>query len=179
MVRSRGGLGNYDAAMRAGVLLLLSVAVASAEPDCQPGGDATLAALNAVRVRAQQCGERLWPAATALRPNAALAASARRYALELAARDRIDHLGAAGASLRTRLREAGYLMRVSGENLAGGPETLDEALAQWLGSPAHCENLMGAEFEEFGLACVAGPGHFQRYWVLHVAAPARPGPSGR
>jgi uncharacterized protein YkwD len=63
-------------------------------------------------------------------------------------------------------------MRVSGENLAGGPQTLDEALAQWLASPTHCENLMAAEFEDFGLACVASRGRLQRYWVLQMAAPA-------
>ena len=80
-------------------------------------------------------------------------------------------LAATGSSLRTRLRAAGYAMKLSGENLAGGPETLDEALAQWLDSPAHCENLMLAEFQEFGLACVPGPGRFQRYWVLHLATP--------
>ncbi|KQW45650.1 MULTISPECIES: CAP domain-containing protein [unclassified Roseateles] len=144
---------------------------ALAEPVCQPSVDATGAALNAVRARAQQCGERLWPAATGLRASPVLAEAARRYAQELAARDRIDHTGAAGSSLRTRLREAGYAMKVSGENLAGGPETLDEALAQWLDSPAHCENLMLAEFQEFGLACVSGPGQFRHYWVLHLAAP--------
>lgn len=153
------------------VALLCASAVA-AEPGCQPPSDAAVAALNAVRAQAQACGQRTWPAAPALRESPVLALSAQRYARELAARDRVDHIGAAGDSLRARLREVGYVMRVSGENLAGGPETLDEALAQWLASPAHCENLMLADFQEFGLACVTGPGRFQRYWVLHVAAPA-------
>ena len=174
MVRRDRPLGNYDAAMRLCLPLLLCATLARAEPDCQPGPEAAQAALNALRARSQQCGERLWPAAAGLRPNTVLAGSARSYALELAARDRIDHIGAAGSSLRARLHEAGYVMRLSGENLAGGPETLAQALAQWLASPAHCANLMGAEFQEFGLACVTGPGRFQHYWVLHVAAPAGP-----
>ena len=160
--------------MRALLPLLLGVAglaPAVADEGCQPATEAAHAALNALRARAQQCGGRVWPAAPSLRPNPVLAESAHRYALELAARDRVDHVGAAGTSLRTRLREAGYAMRVSGENLAGGPETLDEAMAQWLASPAHCENLMLADFQEFGLACVNGPGQFKHYWVLHLAAP--------
>lgn len=158
--------------MRAGLLpLLLFSSLVAADPGCEPGVDAAVAALNAVRAQARQCGERSWPAVAPLRPHALLADSARRYAVELAARDRLDH--AAGASLRTRLREAGYAMRVSGENLAGGPETLDEALAQWLASPAHCENLMLSDFQDFGLACESGPGKLQRYWVLHLAAPAK------
>jgi uncharacterized protein YkwD len=161
--------------MRALLPLLLSLAClppAAAQEGCQPAGDAVLARLNALRAQPQACGERLWPAVAALRASPVLAESARRYAVELAARDRIDHVGAAGTSLRTRLRESGYLMRSAGENLAGGPETLDEAMAQWLASQAHCENLMVADFQEFGLACVAGPGKLQRYWVLHLAAPA-------
>ena len=142
------------------------------EPVCQPTDEATQAALNALRARAQRCGDQLWPAVPALKVNAVLSESARRYAQELARRDRIDHVGEAGLSLRARLREAGYTLRVAGENLAGGPETLDEVLAQWLTSAGHCENLMGAGFQEFGLACATGPGQYQRYWVLHLAAPA-------
>lgn len=155
------------------LLGLTSLVPAVAQEGCPPSGEAVMARLNALRAQPQACGERVWPAVAALRASPVLADSARRYAQELAARDRIDHVGAAGTSLRTRLREAGYLMKSAGENLAGGPETLEEAMAQWLASPAHCENLMVAEFQEFGLACVAGPGKLQRYWVLHLAAPAK------
>ncbi len=63
-------------------------------------------------------------------------------------------------------------MQVSAENLAGGPETLDEVLAQWLASPAHCEHLMAADLQEFGLACAAHPDSQRRYWVLQLATPA-------
>jgi uncharacterized protein YkwD len=158
--------------MRACLALALWTSVAPAAPDCQPEAGAAVAALNAVRAQAQSCDGRQWPAAPALRWQATLGESARRYARELAARDRLDHVGADGATLRTRLREVGYVMRLSGENLAGGPETLDEVLALWLASPAHCENLMGADFQEFGLACVPGPGRLQRYWVLQLGSPA-------
>ncbi|WP_422011616.1 CAP domain-containing protein [Roseateles sp.] len=159
--------------MRACLPLLLFASLAVAEPDCQPAGEAAQAALNTLRAQAQPCGGRVWPAVQALRASPQLAESAQRYARELAARDRVDHLGAAGASLRVRLREVGYAMRLAGENLAGGPDSLDEVLAQWLASPAHCENLMLADFQEFGLACVSGPGQLQRYWVLHLAQPAK------
>ena len=165
--------------MRVLPLLLLSltgVALAAPQVGCQPDLDAATRALNTLRAQAHACGDRLLPPAPALRWQAALGDSALRYAHELARRQRLDHIGSAGTSLRTRLREAGYVMRVAGENLAGGPETLDEALAQWLASPAHCENLMAADFQEFGLACVAGGGALQRYWVLHLAAAASPQP---
>lgn len=149
---------------------------ARALDDCEADAERAQRALNALRARSQACDSRVWPAVPPLRWHAKLAESARRYAVELATLDRLDHVGAHGATLRTRLREVGYVMRMSGENLAGGPETLDEALAQWLASPTHCENLMAADFEDFGLACVAGPGRLQRYWVLQLATPAAPRP---
>jgi uncharacterized protein YkwD len=158
------------------LLSLAAAAPAALAADCQPEAEAAARTLNALRVQAQRCGGRLWPAAAALRWHPALAESSRRYALELARLDRLNHVSASGATLRTRLHAAGYALRVSAENLAGGPETLDEALAQWLASPGHCENLMAADFQEFGLACVAGPGRLQRYWVLQLAAPARSNP---
>lgn len=162
------------------VLLLsfISSGLASAAPDggCQPELQAAAAVLNALRAQAHQCSEHLLPAAPALHWQAALGESARRYAQELARRDRVEHVGEAGESLRARLHEAGYALRIAGENLAGGPETLDEALAQWLASATHCENLMAAEFQDFGLACATGPGHWQRYWVLQLATPAAAAP---
>lgn len=155
------------------LVLLTWAGMAVAEPvgDCRPDAEAAARLLNATRSHAQVCGGRRWPAAQALRWQGLLEQSSRRYALELAARDRLDHIGASGATLRTRLHETGYVMRVAGENLAGGPESFEEALAQWLASPAHCENLMAADFEDFGLACVTGPGRLQRYWVLQMGAP--------
>ncbi len=153
------------------LLSLAGMAAAAPGADCRPDAEAAARLLNAARGHAQLCGGHSWPAAKALRWQGLLAESSRRYALELAARDRLDHIGANGATLRTRLHEVGYVMRVSGENLAGGPESFDEALAHWLASPTHCENLMAADFEEFGLACVTGPGRLQRYWVLQMAAP--------
>lgn len=158
------------------LLSLVAAAPAVLAADCTPDVEAAARVLNALRAQAQRCGDRPWPAAAALRWHAALGESSRRYATELAALDRLSHVSASGATLRTRLHEAGYAMRVSGENLAGGPQTLDEALAQWRASPGHCENMMAADFQEFGLACVAGPGKLQRYWVLQLAAPARSSP---
>ncbi|HLO94381.1 MAG TPA: CAP domain-containing protein, partial [Burkholderiaceae bacterium] len=64
-------------------------------------------------------------------------------------------------------------LRAVGENLAAGPLGLDEAFALWTSSEAHCSNLMRPDFEELGLACVAGSGRYERFWVLHLAAPAR------
>ena len=155
---------------------LLAAAPVASATDCQPDPEPAERALNALRAQAQTCGERLWPAVPALRWHATLGASAQRFAAELAAHDRLTHVSASGATLRMRLHQAGYAMRTSGENLSAGPATLQEVLDQWLDSPAHCENLMLADFQEFGLACVSGPGRLERYWVLQLGAPLAPRP---
>lgn len=151
---------------------LLTLLPLAAWPACTPPADVVQAALNALRSQSRGCGASTWPAVAPLRWQPLLDASARRHAGELAAQDRLSHAGAGGASLRARLREAGYVMQVSAENLAGGPETLDEVLAHWLASPAHCEHLMAADLQEFGLACAAHPHSQRRYWVLQLATPA-------
>jgi uncharacterized protein YkwD len=133
-----------------------------------PGGEdvqAAVSRVSALRAQARACGA----AAPPLRWEPRLAVSARAYAEELARRDTLSHEGQQARSLRERLRAAGYRMRLGGENLAAGPSTLDEALSQWLLSPAHCENLMSADFEHMGLACAeAAGGVYGRYWVLHL-----------
>ncbi|RZL93380.1 MAG: CAP domain-containing protein [Variovorax sp.] len=158
------------------VLLLiwgLAAARAAGAGDCQPDPDTAIRTLNAVRAEAQRCGARSWPAVAPLRWHETLALAAQRHAAELASLDRLEHVSLNGATPRARLREAGYAMRITGENLAGGAETLAEALDQWVASAAHCENVMFLDFEHAGLACATGSGRLQRYWVLTLAAPAR------
>jgi uncharacterized protein YkwD len=110
-------------------------------------------------------------AAAALRWDEQLAVSSTRYAAELARRKTLSHEGQVAATLAERLRAAGYPMRSAAENLASDRNEPFEALLQlWLASPAHCRNLMDADFRDAGLACVSGEGDAagQRFWVLHL-----------
>ena len=161
-------------AIIAAVLLTAACMMVQAEPvaesptDCQPAAEPALAALNSLRASARMCGATLFAAAAALRWDARLHASARSFAEELARRDTLSHQGQVLRSLRERLRTSGYVLRSAGENLAAGPTDLDEALQHWLLSREHCENLMLADFRDVGLACVSGPGRYERFWVLHL-----------
>jgi uncharacterized protein YkwD len=104
-----------------------------------------------------------------------LAGSAHEQALDLAQHDRVSHIDARQRGFGTRLREAGYAARGAGENLAAGQNNLEDALASWLASPAHCANLMRPEFRDVGLACVQRRGsRYERFWVAHLGAPLRP-----
>lgn len=148
-------------------------AVTAPAPDCPPGVEDALRLANAWRAEARRCGARDFAPARPLRWNAALADSALRFAGELAARDELSHQGLSSPSLRERVKGAGYLLRSVGENLAAGPLGADEVFALWAGSEEHCSNLMQPAFEDMGLACVSGTGRHERFWVLHLAAPAR------
>lgn len=157
-------------AIAAGAMAALAQTGAAMAQPCQPGPaiEEALRRLNALRAGARSCVAAM-PAAAPLRWDTRLAASAQAYAEELARRDALSHEGQQARSLRERLRAAGYRMRLGGENLAAGPSNVEEALAQWLTSPAHCENLMAAEFEHMGLGCAqAAGGVYGRYWVLHL-----------
>jgi uncharacterized protein YkwD len=160
--------------------LSLVSAAALAQPSlpdevCSPPAEQVLAALNALRAGARSCGAHPLPPAPLLRWDARLAHSARLYARELAQRETLSHDGLRSRSLRERLNQAGYAMRLGGENLAAGQTSLEEVLQQWQLSASHCEILMGAEFEQAGLACVsASQGRYRHYWVLHVGLGSDP-----
>lgn len=171
-------LGRWSLALpMAGLgLALAQAAEAGAAKSCPSEAElrAELARLNAFRALPQSCGAHRLPAAPALRWDARLEASALAFASELSHGDQISHRGLKGSSLRQRFHQSGYVMRRAGENLAAGQESLDEVLATWTLSASHCENLMQAEFIDAGLACVVGPGRYDRYWVLHLGRPVEP-----
>ncbi|WP_077036351.1 CAP domain-containing protein [Pelomonas sp. KK5] len=149
---------------------LLALALPWAHADCQPAAEQALAAVNALRARAQVCGGQPMAAAPPLRWNAMLAGSARLFADELAQRGVVTHEGQVSRTLPARLRAAGYRVQRAGENIAAGEQDLDDVLAQWLSSPDHCANLMQPEFQDVGLACTDGGTRYARFWVLHLGA---------
>jgi uncharacterized protein YkwD len=158
------------AAALVGMLLSCALAAQPTVDGCAglPAQAELLQQLNALRSIARICGEQPWPAAPALRWDERLQRSASLYAQELARRQAISHVGERSHALRERLAEVGYPMRVGGENLAAGSADMDQTLRQWLASPAHCNNLMAADFDDAGLACVATADGYRRYWVLHL-----------
>ena len=56
------------------------------------------------------------------------------------------------------------------ENLTAGSRTIDQAVARWMASPAHNENLLLPGARRIGLARADSPGEgFERYWALVLA----------
>ena len=115
---------------------------------------ATLCLLNAER------GERqLRPLAS----NRRLARAADRHTDDMVKRGYFAHDSRNGDSFADRIRDTGYLSKVStwvvGENLAWGSgerATADAIVRAWMDSPAHRANILNGRFREIGIALTLG-----------------------
>jgi uncharacterized protein YkwD len=76
-----------------------------------------------------------------------------------------EHTGSDGSQPKDRVKRAGYQSRLTGENIALGPESAEEVVAGWLASPGHCENIMDARFQDIGVGIASGRKRGQIYWV--------------
>ena len=128
---------------------------------------AILNAINNARAEARDCndGRGVVGPSVALTWNSELYASAYEHSNDLAISNTFSHDGSGTASDITgsnngnasqfyaRINANGYTnYTLIGENIAGGQESIELALIAWLGSPAHCQNIMESEFTEIGVA---------------------------
>lgn len=105
-----------------------------------------------------------------------LTRAAQAHSEDMAYNDFVGHHGSDGTTGHQRGRAAGYPVRLLGENLQMGLATVDEAVAAWMESPAHRENLLRPQFEDMGIGYVflesdGGRARYGHYWTLVLAAP--------
>jgi uncharacterized protein YkwD len=135
-----------------------------------------LARVNVVRARGASCGSagRFGPAGP-LAWNDRLARAAERHSRSMVAGNFFSHTGTGGDELRQRADAAGYEWRTLAENIAGGRDTVNGVVDQWLASPGHCANLMRPEIVHVGVACVPGTARntYTHYWTMALGAPPR------
>jgi uncharacterized protein YkwD len=128
--------------------------------------------INAARAVARQCGDTAFGAAPALRWNDKLAAAASAHSADMAARNYFSHTNPEGLSPSDRTQAAGY-GRSTGENIAVGQRSMDEAIAAWLKSPGHCSNIMSTRYQDYAIGCApsesAQYGGF--YWTQSFGIP--------
>jgi len=127
--------------------------------------------VNEARSRSRRCGSERFGAASPLALSRKLDEAAGDHARSMARRNFFDHRGADGSQPRDRVLRAGYQFRLTGENIALGPESAEEVVAGWLASPGHCANIMDARFEEIGVGLATGRGRGKIYWVQSFGAP--------
>jgi uncharacterized protein YkwD len=159
-----------------GCLLSLAGALASAAAappapcDRLQAGD-VLAQVNALRAQGGVCGGRGAQAPSApLVWSPQLQTLAEQQAGWMAESGAMAHQGPGGEGLAQRARDANYAHARIGENLAHGQRSVDQVLAGWSASEAHCMNLHDGRVTEMALACV--PGRDGRpFWTLLTGRP--------
>jgi uncharacterized protein YkwD len=128
--------------------------------------------INQARAKSRRCGGKLFPAAPPLQSNDLLRAAAETHARDMLEHSYFAHDGHDGSNPAQRAAAEGYTYRLIGENIASGPTTAAEAVAGWLASPEHCENLMDARFTDSGVAFAASThGPPRIYWVQEFGTP--------
>ena len=127
--------------------------------------------VNAARSSGRRCGSERFAAAPSLGVSRKLNEAAASHARDMARRRFFDHRGADGSQPKDRVLRAGYQPRLTGENIALGPESAEEVVAGWLASPGHCANIMDARFQDIGVGLATGRKRGQIYWVQTFGAP--------
>ncbi|CAA6827193.1 MAG: Transporter [uncultured Sulfurovum sp.] len=143
--------------------------------------DEILNAINEARAISRDChdGNGVVSAAPALIWNNELYASAYEHSYDLAQSNTFSHYGSGttfditgsnngkSSYFNDRIKANGYTGYKSiGENIAGGQESIQEAVNAWLASPTHCTNLMNANFQEIGVAVATNASsEYGIYWT--------------
>ena len=127
--------------------------------------------VNAARSKKRKCGSERFAAAPPLSVSPDLEDAAADHARDMARKKYFDHRGSDGTQPKDRVLREGYQPRISGENIALGPESAEEVVAGWLASPGHCANIMDSRFQHIGVGVATGRGRGQTYWVQTFGAP--------
>jgi uncharacterized protein YkwD len=138
----------------------------------QAAGRRILDLINQARAAPRTCGNERFNAAPPLRWNEMLADSSLRHSEDMARNNYFAHNSRDGTASWDRVERAGYRYRTTGENIAGGQQSPEEAVAGWIKSPGHCANLMNPEFVDMGAAvAVNRRSSLGLYWTQEFGAP--------
>ena len=122
----------------------------------------------AARISAYRKSKGLPPVAVSARLNAIAASHARA----MASAGRMAHVLPGEGSFPSRLNGGGYDAAIAAENIAAGPQNLDQAFDSWRRSSGHNANLLKPGVTEIGIAVAYTPGgRYRDYWALVLATP--------
>ena len=84
---------------------------------------------------------------------------------DMATKGYFSHTDSTGRDSFTRMRSFGYTYNTwLGENIAAGFSDAANTFSQWKNSPSHNENMLLADFKVIGIARVANPSAYYRYY---------------
>ncbi|BDG71538.1 CAP domain-containing protein [Roseomonas fluvialis] len=146
------------------ILALLAMPAQAADPGLQ---QAMLAEVNAIRARAGRAPVAL---------DARLSRAALEHSIDMLRAGQLGHTGSDGSDPGRRITRAGYAWRSYRENVGAGYQDLRQAMAGWMGSAGHRDNILAADVTQVGLGFAAGPGMMpgnvpRLFWTMVLAAP--------
>ena len=126
-----------------------------------------LALVNERRAAGATCGGTPYPPLPPLSLDRNLQVAARDHSADMAIDDFFSHAGLDGRSFSDRIRDAGYSGTTPlGENIAAGQTSPRSVVDGWMGSVAHCENIMQAGFHDLGVGYAFRAGStFRHCWA--------------
>jgi uncharacterized protein YkwD len=133
--------------------------------------DAMMARVNQWRAAGADCGsEGTFGPAPALAWNNLLAQAAANHSQDMSAHNFFAHVGSDGSTLGQRVDAVGYPWSTLGENIAAGQTSVNQVVDGWIASPGHCANLLNPNFQDVGVACVAGAAgdQYPTYWTMDL-----------
>lgn len=130
--------------------------------------------VNAARATGGLCGTDPYPSSAPLVVNEKLQAAAKAHATDMADRNYYAHKSLDGRSSNDRMKSAGYISRMTAENIAAGQQTEAEVVAAWLTSPGHCKNILSPDLREIGVGVsVSQSSKLGIIWVQNFGAGER------
>jgi len=131
-----------------------------------------LVLVNQARAEPRRCGDENFGAAGPVNWNDTLARAARGHSEDMARNNYFSHDALDGSKPADRVTRAGYKWRATGENIAAGQMSPEDAVAGWIKSPPHCKNLMKPVYTEMGVAfAVNGKSKMGVYWTQLFGTP--------
>ncbi|MDO5613663.1 MAG: CAP domain-containing protein [Paracoccus sp. (in: a-proteobacteria)] len=106
-----------------------------------------------------------------VRGNTVLARAAQQHACDMAERGRMAHVGRGTSGPSQRVKALGYQPRITAENIAAGPFSLNRVLAEWNSSSGHLANINIPQMQEMGIGRAVGSDGKTVFWAAVYAAP--------
>ncbi len=119
--------------------------------------------VNEVRAQGATCGSETFGSAGPLMMHTALRCSARVHSKDMNDRNFFSHTNPDGEGPGAPMEKAGF-DGSGGENIAGGRDSSEATMDDWMNSPGHCSNIMKPEYTVIGVG--VHPGQDGPYRVL-------------
>ncbi len=122
--------------------------------------------VNEVRAQGANCGSAgTFGAAGPLTMHTALRCSARKHSKDMNDRNFFSHTNPSGEGPGDRMEQAGF-SGLGGENIAGGRDTSEGTMEDWMGSDGHCSNIMNPDYTVLGVGVYPGEdGPYRVLWT--------------